>query len=64
MFFEPPNPLEMDWSFPVDIFSAGMVLIEMFVGSAVFETYTDAEHMEMMEIFLGPMPVGLRRRVA
>lgn len=45
------------------MFSAGLVLLEMFTGYPVFETHTDGEHMEMMEVVLGPMPVEFSKKV-
>lgn len=45
------------WSYPADMWSAGLILWEMLQGDCVFMTHEDREHLAMMERFIGsPSP--------
>ena len=54
----------LGWSFPCDMFSVGCILIELFTGEALFQTKSNSEHLAIMQIVMGPMPVGFRRNAA
>ena len=52
----------MGWSFPTDIWSLGAMLVEFFVGSALFNPSGKLEHLAMMEGVLGWMPPEFVRK--
>ena len=54
----------LGWSFPCDMFSVGTILIECFIGKALFVPTTDLEHLAMMTNVGGEMPVGFQQRAA
>lgn len=51
--------LGLGWSYPVDIWSMGCILVEFLVGDALFQTHDNAEHLALMERLLGPFPPAL-----
>ena len=54
--------LGMGWSFPCDVWSIGCILVEFFTGDALFQTHDNLEHLAMMEMVLGRLPDGYRRK--
>ena len=48
--------LGLTWSYPVDMWSIGCILVELYTGRALFQTSDDAEHLAMIELVNGPMP--------
>lgn len=44
------------------MFSVGCILIEFFTGEALFQTHGNLEHLAMMEIVMGKMPIDFLRR--
>ncbi|KAI7966636.1 hypothetical protein MJO29_002384 [Puccinia striiformis f. sp. tritici] len=54
--------LNMQWSFPCDVWSIGCILVEFFTGEALFQTHENLEHLAMMEAVFGPMPEQFARR--
>lgn len=50
------------WSHPIDVWSLGCVLYELYTGNIIFNTYdgnnddADLEHLAIMEKVLGPIP--------
>ncbi|KAI7900929.1 kinase-like domain-containing protein [Cokeromyces recurvatus] len=48
--------LERGWSYPCDLWSVGCILVELFIGEALFQTHDNEEHLVMMDIILGPLP--------
>lgn len=57
--------LDIGWSYGVDIWSAGCVLMELYSGTRLFNlhsTCSDMEHITMMEAILGPMPNLMKKQ--
>lgn len=48
--------LRLGWSFPVDIWSAGTILLELYTGDTTFQTHNNVEHLAMMEKCIGEFP--------
>ncbi|NXL02796.1 CLK1 kinase, partial [Mesembrinibis cayennensis] len=48
--------LALGWSQPCDVWSIGCILMEYYLGFAVFPTHNSKEHLAMMERILGPLP--------
>ncbi|KAI8905876.1 kinase-like domain-containing protein [Gorgonomyces haynaldii] len=55
--------LGLPWSFEVDIWSAGCLLIELYTGEALFQTHDDREHLRMIEIILGRFPRSMVSKI-
>ncbi|KAI7869018.1 kinase-like domain-containing protein [Spinellus fusiger] len=53
--------LGMGWSYPCDIWSIGCILVEFFTGDALFQTHENLEHLAMMEVVLGKLPLKIIR---
>lgn len=48
------------WSHPVDVWSIGCVLFELYTGNLLFNTSDDdVEHLAIMEKILGPLPAKM-----
>eukprot|EP01062_Namystynia_karyoxenos_P041031 TRINITY_DN29843_c0_g1_i1.p1 TRINITY_DN29843_c0_g1~~TRINITY_DN29843_c0_g1_i1.p1 ORF type:complete len:514 (+),score=78.36 TRINITY_DN29843_c0_g1_i1:127-1668(+) len=59
----PEVVLGLGWSMPADIWSAGIMAVELLTGACVFMTHTDEEHLALMEqTLLEPPPEAMRRR--
>lgn len=58
--------LELGWSYPSDLWSAGCIIAELYTGDLLFATHNNAEHLALMERGLGPFPREMlaRSRVA
>lgn len=57
--------LDIGWSYGVDIWSAGCVLMELYSGTRLFNlhsTCSDNEHITMMESILGPIPNWMKKQ--
>ncbi|XP_006892482.1 PREDICTED: dual specificity protein kinase CLK1-like [Elephantulus edwardii] len=52
----PEVTLALGWSQPCDVWSIGCILIEYYIGFAIFPTHDSKEHLAMMERILGPLP--------
>jgi dual-specificity kinase len=48
--------LDRGWSYPLDIWSIGCILIELYTGEPLFQTHHNQEHLDMMQHILGPFP--------
>lgn len=44
------------WSYPSDLWSAGCIIAELYVGELLFATHDDVEHLALMERAAGPFP--------
>ncbi|CEG66931.1 Putative CMGC/CLK protein kinase [Rhizopus microsporus] len=54
----------LGWSYPCDMWSMGCILIEFFIGDALFQTHDNLEHLAMMESVLGPIPTHMVTRAS
>ena len=54
--------LELGWAQPCDVWSIGCILIELYLGYALFQTHDNREHLAMMERILGPLPTRMVER--
>jgi dual-specificity kinase len=54
--------LGLGWSYPCDVWSLGCILLELLTGEALFQTHENIEHLAMMEVVLGPIPVSVACR--
>uniref|UniRef100_A0A8D0FEX1 dual-specificity kinase n=1 Tax=Strix occidentalis caurina TaxID=311401 RepID=A0A8D0FEX1_STROC len=48
--------LALGWSQPCDVWSIGCILLEYYLGYAVFQARDNRQHLAMMERVLGPLP--------
>jgi len=55
----PEVVLGMRWSFPIDIWSIGCILLEFIYGRMVFNTHDAIDHLNQMNTMIGPMPAKL-----
>ncbi|KAK2965001.1 putative serine/threonine protein kinase [Blattamonas nauphoetae] len=54
--YRPPEViLGLGWSYPVDIWSVGCILAELYTGDPLFQTHDDIEHLALMERIIGPL---------
>lgn len=58
----PEVMLELGWSHPCDVWSIGCILFELYVGTTLFQTHDNREHLAMMERILGPLPYRMCRK--
>lgn len=54
--------LELGWSQPCDVWSIGCIMFELYLGSTLFQTHDNLEHLAMMERILGAIPYRIGRR--
>lgn len=54
---------DLRWSYPVDIFSIGLIILEMFLGGRMFRVRDRLQHLAAMEVALGVMPANFRSDV-
>ncbi|XP_062856635.1 dual specificity protein kinase CLK4 isoform X2 [Trichomycterus rosablanca] len=54
--------LELGWDHSCDVWSAGCILIEYYLGSTLFQTHDSKEHLAMMERVLGPIPTNMLQK--
>eukprot|EP01102_Stenamoeba_stenopodia_P020673 TRINITY_DN814_c1_g1_i1.p1 TRINITY_DN814_c1_g1~~TRINITY_DN814_c1_g1_i1.p1 ORF type:complete len:599 (-),score=63.06 TRINITY_DN814_c1_g1_i1:274-1881(-) len=52
------------WTYPCDMWSVGCILMELYLGEALFQTHDNLEHLAMMERVLGAMPKELIRKAS
>lgn len=48
--------LGLGWSFPSDLWSAGCIIAELYIGELLFGTHSDAEHLALIERAVGSFP--------
>ena len=41
--------LSMHWGPPIDVWSLGCILVELYSGSLLFQTHDNAEHLDLTE---------------
>lgn len=54
--------LGLGWSTPSDLWSAGCIVAELYLGELLFATHDNAEHLALMERAVGPFPRDMLRR--
>ena len=54
--------LEVGWSYPSDLWSAGCIVAELFTGDLLFATHNNMEHLALMERGLGLFPRDMLAR--
>eukprot|EP01036_Dinobryon_divergens_P028699 gene28699-37687_t len=54
--------LEIGWSFPSDVWSAGCIIAEIFNGDLLFQTHGELEHLALIEKCVGLFPLSMIRR--
>lgn len=54
--------LELGWSLPSDLWSAGCILAELYTGELLFATHDNLEHLALMEKIIGPFPRRILKR--
>ena len=60
--YRPPEvTLGLEWSHPVDLWSMGCILTELWTGSLLFSTHDEVEHLALMERTLGALPRTMLR---
>lgn len=59
----PEVVLCMRWSFPVDMWSVGCIILELLYGRMVFNTHDSIDHLSQMETMIGPMPDHFKCRI-
>ena len=55
----PEAILQAGWSFGIDIWAVGCIMVELITGRQLFELAHDDAHLAMMERALGPIPASL-----
>lgn len=48
--------LELGWSMPSDLWSAGCILAELYLGELLFATHDNHEHLALIEKVVAPFP--------
>lgn len=48
--------LGLGWSMPSDLWSAGCILAELYLGELLFATHDNQEHLALIEKVVGPFP--------
>uniref|UniRef100_A0A8C5GDX7 dual-specificity kinase n=1 Tax=Gouania willdenowi TaxID=441366 RepID=A0A8C5GDX7_GOUWI len=51
--------LELGWSHPCDVWSMGCILFEYYKGFTLFQTHDNREHLAMMEMINGAIPLRM-----
>ncbi|CAH0473541.1 unnamed protein product [Peronospora belbahrii] len=51
--------LGLGWSYPSDIWSAGCIIAELYLGELLFATHENMEHLALMERCIGPLPTKM-----
>lgn len=54
--------LGLPWTFPIDLYSIGCILVEFFTGDALYQTHDNLEHLAIMEKVMGSMPQRMVER--
>merc|ERR1712048_881404 len=59
----PEVVLGMKWSFPIDIWSIGCIMLEFIYGRMVFNTHDSVDHLNQMKTMIGPMPDNIKKAI-
>ncbi|KAG1702657.1 hypothetical protein DVH05_009607 [Phytophthora capsici] len=51
--------LGLGWSYPSDIWSAGCIIAELYIGDLLFQTHDNLEHLALIERCIGPLPAEM-----
>ncbi|TYZ61315.1 hypothetical protein PybrP1_010539 [[Pythium] brassicae (nom. inval.)] len=51
--------LGLGWSYPSDIWSAGCIIAELYLGELLFATHENLEHLALIERCIGPLPAHM-----
>ncbi|KAL7693929.1 putative protein kinase [Plasmopara halstedii] len=51
--------LGLGWSYPSDIWSAGCIIAELYLGELLFATHENMEHLALIERCINPLPVKM-----
>lgn len=63
--YRPPEvTLGIGWGHPVDMWSMGCILTELWTGELLFQTHDEVEHLALMERLLGALPPHMLRAAA
>lgn len=54
--------LEVGWSYPSDLWSAGCIIAELYTGDLLFATHDNVEHLALMERCRGAFPRNLLKK--
>eukprot|EP00286_Rhodomonas_abbreviata_P001968 CAMPEP_0181291424 /NCGR_PEP_ID=MMETSP1101-20121128/1959_1 /TAXON_ID=46948 /ORGANISM="Rhodomonas abbreviata, Strain Caron Lab Isolate" /LENGTH=897 /DNA_ID=CAMNT_0023395813 /DNA_START=244 /DNA_END=2938 /DNA_ORIENTATION=+ len=58
----PEAVLQAGWSYPLDVWAIGCLVVELYTGQHLFELAHDDVHLHMMERLLGPVHPDLLRK--
>mmetsp|Transcript_12337 Transcript_12337/g.18952 ORF Transcript_12337/g.18952 Transcript_12337/m.18952 type:complete len:546 (-) Transcript_12337:106-1743(-) len=54
--------LGLGWSMPSDLWSAGCILAELYLGELLLATHDNQEHLALIEKIIGPFPTRMLKR--
>lgn len=54
--------LGLGWSMPSDLWSAGCILVELYLGELLFATHDNQEHLALIEQVISPFPLRMLKR--
>jgi len=57
----PEVVLGQRWSFAIDIWSIGCIMLEFIYGRMVFNTHDSIDHLDQMKTMIGPIPTRMIR---
>ncbi|EQC33276.1 CMGC/CLK protein kinase [Saprolegnia diclina VS20] len=58
----PEVMLGLGWSYPSDIWSAGCIIAELYLGELLFSTHENLEHLALIERCIAPFPKEMVER--
>merc|ERR1719479_458102 len=59
----PEVVLGMKWTFPIDIWSIGCIMLEFIYGRMVFNTHDSIDHLSQMITMIGPIPKKMYKSI-
>jgi len=54
--------LGLGWSTPSDLWSAGCIISELYLGELLFATHDNSEHLALIELIIGRFPLDMLTR--